>query len=184
MSDHFDGRRFVNPTGTAGQPFSKVPRMLREPRTPWPTHIEVRPQMPPALDGAAAVVTFIGHATFLIQTAAGNILTDPMYSDRASPLAWAGPRRVRSRASGSTTCRRSRRCCSATTTTITAICRRCGARTAVRSGRGDADRQRTAGAIGGHAARRGARLVAARDGQRIADHADAGASLLRADAIR
>ena len=29
---------------------------------------------------SAAVVTFIGHATFLIQTAAGNILTDPMYS--------------------------------------------------------------------------------------------------------
>ena len=50
---------------------------------------------PPALDSAAAVVTFIGHATFLIQTAAGNILTDPMYSERASPLTWAGPRRVR-----------------------------------------------------------------------------------------
>ncbi len=31
-SDHFDERRFVNPTGTAGQQFSKVPRMLREPR--------------------------------------------------------------------------------------------------------------------------------------------------------
>jgi L-ascorbate metabolism protein UlaG (beta-lactamase superfamily) len=95
VSDHFDGRRFVNPTGTAGQPFSKVPRMLREPRTPWPTHVEVRPQVPPALDGAAAVVTFIGHSTFLIQTAAGNLLTDPIYSERASPLTWAGPRRVR-----------------------------------------------------------------------------------------
>src|SRR5688572_16999050 len=69
--------------------------MLREPRTPWPTYVEVRPQLPPALNGAAAVVTFIGHATFLIQTAAGNILTDPMYSERASPLTWAGPRRVR-----------------------------------------------------------------------------------------
>ena len=69
--------------------------MLREPRTRWPAHIEVQPQIPPALDGAAAVVTFIGHATFLIQTAAGNILTDPMYSDRASPIAWVGPRRVR-----------------------------------------------------------------------------------------
>jgi L-ascorbate metabolism protein UlaG (beta-lactamase superfamily) len=68
--------------------------MLREPREPWPAHVEVRPQVPPALD-AAAVVTFIGHATFLIQTAAGNVLTDPMYSERASPLAWIGPRRVR-----------------------------------------------------------------------------------------
>jgi L-ascorbate metabolism protein UlaG (beta-lactamase superfamily) len=95
VSDHFDGRRFVNPTGTAGQPFSKVQRMLREPRTPWPEYLPVRPRMPSALNGAAAAVTFIGHATFLIQTAAGNILTDPMYSERASPLAWLGPRRVR-----------------------------------------------------------------------------------------
>jgi L-ascorbate metabolism protein UlaG (beta-lactamase superfamily) len=95
VSDHFDGRRFINPTETAGQPFSKVQRMLREPRTPWPTFVEVRPQVPPALNGAAASVTFIGHATFLIQTAAGNVLTDPMYSERASPLTWIGPRRVR-----------------------------------------------------------------------------------------
>jgi L-ascorbate metabolism protein UlaG (beta-lactamase superfamily) len=50
---------------------------------------------PPALDGAAAVVTFIGHATFLIQTAAGNVLTDPMYSERAFPVQTLGPRRVR-----------------------------------------------------------------------------------------
>src|SRR5437899_2888614 len=94
-SDHFDGRRFINPTGTAGQPFSAVPRMLLEPRTPWPARVDVPPQRPPRLDGAAAVVTFIGHATFLIQTAAGNILTDPMYSQRAGPLNVLGPRRVR-----------------------------------------------------------------------------------------
>ena len=94
-SDHFDGQRFVNPTGTAGQPFSAVPRMLLERRTPWPARIDEPPQRPPALDGAAAVVTFIGHATFLIQTPAGNILTDPMYSERAGPLGVLGPRRVR-----------------------------------------------------------------------------------------
>ena len=85
----------MNPTGTAGQPFSAVPRMLLEPRTPWPARIDEPPQRPPGLDGAGAVVTFIGHATFLIQTAAGNILTDPMYSQRAGPLNVFGPRRVR-----------------------------------------------------------------------------------------
>ncbi len=69
--------------------------MLREPRTPWPTSVDVRQQVPPGLNDAPAVVTFIGHATFLIQTAAGNVLTDPMYSERASPLPWLGPRRVR-----------------------------------------------------------------------------------------
>ena len=94
-SDHFDGRRFVNPTGTAGQPLTAVPRMLLEPRTPWPARVDEPPQRPQPLDGASAVVTFIGHATFLIQTVAGNILTDPMYSQRAGPLNLLGPRRVR-----------------------------------------------------------------------------------------
>jgi len=95
LSDHFDGRRFGNPTGAAGQPFSAVPRMLLERRTPWPARIEEAPRQPAPLDGAAAVVTFVGHATFLIQTAAGHILTDPMYSQRAGPFNALGPRRVR-----------------------------------------------------------------------------------------
>jgi L-ascorbate metabolism protein UlaG (beta-lactamase superfamily) len=94
-SDHFNGRQFVNLTGAAGQPFSAVPRMLRTPRTPWPARVEVVPQRPQALDSSAAVVTFVGHSTFLIQTAAGSILTDPMYSQRAGPFNLMGPRRVR-----------------------------------------------------------------------------------------
>src|SRR5262245_57503070 len=65
-SDHYDGRRFVNPSGDAGQPFPAVLRMLREPRTPWPTRVDEPLQQPPNLDGAPAVVTFIGHSTFLI----------------------------------------------------------------------------------------------------------------------
>ena len=93
--DHFDGRRFFNPTHANGQPVSAVPRMLVEKRTPWPASVPVEPRRPPGLDGATAVVTFIGHSTFLIQTAFGNILTDPMYSERASPLSFAGPKRVR-----------------------------------------------------------------------------------------
>jgi L-ascorbate metabolism protein UlaG (beta-lactamase superfamily) len=94
-SDHFDGVRFFNPAGIPTPPQSAVPRMLIEPRTPWPKHVDVQPKRPPGLDGAAAVITFIGHATFLIQTAAGNILTDPMYSERAGPWNLVGPRRVR-----------------------------------------------------------------------------------------
>ena len=77
------------------QPFTAVPRMLVEKKTPWPTHVDVLPQVPPPLDGAEAVVTFIGHSTFLIQTAAGNIITDPMLSKRAGPFGVVGPRRVR-----------------------------------------------------------------------------------------
>ena len=39
-------------------------------------------------------LTWIGHSTFLLQTAHGNFLTDPVFSARASPFSWAGPRRV------------------------------------------------------------------------------------------
>jgi L-ascorbate metabolism protein UlaG (beta-lactamase superfamily) len=94
-SDHFDGRRFFNPTGLPAQPFSAVPRMLLEARARWPAQIDQPPRQPSPLDGAVAVVTFVGHATFLIQTTAGNILTDPMYSQRAGPFGVLGPRRAR-----------------------------------------------------------------------------------------
>jgi len=39
-------------------------------------------------------LTWIGHATFLIQFNGLNILTDPQFSERASPVNWAGPKRV------------------------------------------------------------------------------------------
>ncbi len=38
-------------------------------------------------------VTWVGHATFLIQIGGFNILTDPQWSRRASPVQFAGPRR-------------------------------------------------------------------------------------------
>src|SRR6056300_1738915 len=37
--------------------------------------------------------TWVGHATVLLQTAGLNILTDPQWSDRASPVSFAGPKR-------------------------------------------------------------------------------------------
>jgi len=52
-------------------------------------------------DGAALragtadpTVTWIGHATLLLQFEGVNVLTDPQWSTRASPLSWVGPRRV------------------------------------------------------------------------------------------
>ncbi len=39
-------------------------------------------------------VTWIGHSTFLVQVGGLNILTDPIFSDRASPVSFAGPRRL------------------------------------------------------------------------------------------
>jgi L-ascorbate metabolism protein UlaG (beta-lactamase superfamily) len=94
-SDHFDGRRFFNPNGANGQPVWMIPRMLLTPRTPWPSHVPVEPRRPPQVGPDDVVVTFVGYSTFLIQVGVTSVLTDPVYAERASPVAFAGPRRVR-----------------------------------------------------------------------------------------
>lgn len=48
----------------------------------------------PRADPATLTATWIGHTTALLQLGGLNILTDPIWSDRASPLTFAGPRRV------------------------------------------------------------------------------------------
>ncbi len=49
---------------------------------------------PPArVWGDKARLSFVGHASWLIQTSGLNILVDPVWSARASPVSWAGPRR-------------------------------------------------------------------------------------------
>ena len=111
-SDHFDGARFLNPRRLSrAADVGSAANAARAADAVAETHRRSQPSGRPLLDGAAAAVTFIGHSTFLIQTAAGNILTDPMYSERAGPLnrhrAAAGSR---SRRCASTTCRRFRRC--------------------------------------------------------------------------
>ena len=94
VSDHFDGTRFFNP----GEP--DTDRTLRQvlrwrrsmPNNPWTGSDAVKQVVPNAqVDGLR--VTMIGHSTLLIQVAGRNLLTDPVWSDRASPLAFAGPRR-------------------------------------------------------------------------------------------
>ena len=94
-TDHFDGHRFFNPNGANGQPVWMVPRLLFTPWTRWPSEVPVEPRRPPTPGPGEVVVTFIGHATFLIQVASVNMLIDPVYYQRASPLSFAGPRRVR-----------------------------------------------------------------------------------------
>ncbi len=45
-------------------------------------------------NGAEPTLTWIGHAAFLLQLAGMNVLFDPQFSERASPVAFAGPKRV------------------------------------------------------------------------------------------
>jgi N-acyl-phosphatidylethanolamine-hydrolysing phospholipase D len=42
---------------------------------------------------SGATVTWVGHATLLVQMDGVTFLTDPIWSDTASPVGWAGPRR-------------------------------------------------------------------------------------------
>ena len=48
----------------------------------------------PSVNNSLAI-TYVNHATFLIQTGGLNILTDPVWSERVSPLSFAGPKRMR-----------------------------------------------------------------------------------------
>jgi len=95
-SDHFDGERFHNARPLDLPNFSDMLRWQRN-RDPGPwrdwTEAEPGPAPPEAVDDLR--VTFVNHATVLIQTDGVNILTDPIWSRRASPVSWAGPRRRR-----------------------------------------------------------------------------------------
>jgi L-ascorbate metabolism protein UlaG (beta-lactamase superfamily) len=67
-------------------------------RKPWPPQPPDPkpagdPQAPPPAGSAA--ITFIGHSTFLIRVGGLTILTDPIFSQRCSPVSWAGPKRAR-----------------------------------------------------------------------------------------
>jgi N-acyl-phosphatidylethanolamine-hydrolysing phospholipase D len=69
-------------------------RRQKLPPDPGPGHFPIA--QPTFADRAAAgelSATWVGHSTVLLQVGAINILTDPMWSERASPVSFAGPRR-------------------------------------------------------------------------------------------
>lgn len=98
VSDHFDGKQFFNP-GFSDDKSREDIRKWQKTRQPaaWPASVKNVPyDVPPQrVEGSDLRVTFVGHSTFLIQTAGLNILLDPIWSDRASPLSFIGPMRVR-----------------------------------------------------------------------------------------
>jgi L-ascorbate metabolism protein UlaG (beta-lactamase superfamily) len=97
ISDHFDGVRFFQAGGAVDRSVADLLRWrLGGRRAAWPKGFPSPfADRPPArVEGGALRVTSIGHASFLIQTRALNLLIDPVYSRRASPLQWIGPARV------------------------------------------------------------------------------------------
>ncbi|MDG1443761.1 MAG: MBL fold metallo-hydrolase [Pseudomonadales bacterium] len=95
---NFDGREFFNRTPLSQKPLDVLSFGLGSltKSEQWPTWIDNQPAqtpLPSVTDGIK--VTYINHATTLIQVQGLNIMTDPIYSERASPFQWAGPKRVR-----------------------------------------------------------------------------------------
>jgi L-ascorbate metabolism protein UlaG (beta-lactamase superfamily) len=93
----FDGRRYENPGQSAVRTLRELLRwQLTAVRGPWPAWVDhQRPATLPAdVPGGALAVTFVNHATFLLQANGLTLVTDPVWSDRASPVSFAGPRRV------------------------------------------------------------------------------------------
>ena len=96
-SDHFDGERFHNLDRREQSRGAFLKWMLTRERTPWPDWVDDDPgPRPPDRVGPGELrVTFVNHATTLIQFDGINLLTDPIWSERTSPVSWAGPRRHR-----------------------------------------------------------------------------------------
>ncbi|MFL5620431.1 MAG: MBL fold metallo-hydrolase [Gemmatimonadaceae bacterium] len=97
-SDHFDGRRFHNLARVGDAMFDDALRraasILVGDNAGWAKWMVAPTDTPPSRVGGGRLrVTFVNHATMLVQMDSLNILTDPIWSDRASPLRWAGPKR-------------------------------------------------------------------------------------------
>ena len=95
---HFDGKRFYNPNARQARGLLDAIRWKLTSRPePSPRFIsDVEPSVPPrGVDGSGLRTTLVNHSTVLLQQAGSNILTDPIWSERASPVRWAGPRRRR-----------------------------------------------------------------------------------------
>lgn len=98
VSDHFDGTVFRDPHGTPPKSFTELARWwsARGNGADWPDWAPSphRDRPPARVVGARLRISFVGHASFLVQTGGHNILVDPVWSERASPFGFVGPRRV------------------------------------------------------------------------------------------
>ncbi len=98
VTDHFDGLRFFNPDHLwSKSPVEAIRALALADKAKWPTRwpSPFAGATPPGrIEGAGLRVTAVGHSTHLIQAAGLNILTDPVWSARCSPVGFAGPKRV------------------------------------------------------------------------------------------
>lgn len=101
VSDHFNGKIFLNPVPTEvmgkGAFFRVMRKFLqrhpgREPEQPlgpfW-TDTATLQEVPPQ----ALRVTWLGHSGLLLDVNGKRFITDPLWYQRASPFSFAGPKR-------------------------------------------------------------------------------------------
>jgi len=95
---HFDGRRFYNPEALQALGWLDALRwkLMSRPE-PSPRFVSDVEQTIPSrnVDDGQIRITLVNHSTVLIQRARFNLVTDPIWSERASPLSWIGPKRHR-----------------------------------------------------------------------------------------
>ena len=97
VSDHFDGLRFFDEHGMPPKPPRDLLRWwMSNGKSKWPASVpSAHSDTPPArVEGTGWRICFVGHASLLLQTAGLNMLIDPVWSQRVSPVAFAGPKRV------------------------------------------------------------------------------------------
>ena len=99
-SDHFDGKHYFN-TGLKGENgfWDVIKWKFTADTVKWDENVPNKIYPAPVLTPEdKATVTFINHATLLIQLENLTILTDPIFAERASPFKFWGP--IRARAPG------------------------------------------------------------------------------------
>lgn len=87
---------FINKDSTASKKtFSEFIqwRMTKE-KSPPRVQIEQSDDWRNLESSSTNYAVWIGHASFLINNGDLTIMTDPIFSERASPVAWAGPKRM------------------------------------------------------------------------------------------
>jgi L-ascorbate metabolism protein UlaG (beta-lactamase superfamily) len=94
-SDHCDGRKFHNHVRQPPQAREVVRWLLTRRAGAWPTFQDLPhgPPPPERVGQGELRVTLVNHATVLVQMDGLNFLTDPVWSERVSPVSFAGPRR-------------------------------------------------------------------------------------------
>jgi len=97
ITEHFDGKRFRSGEPLEDRFGSFLRWITNRERGAWRDFTDTPPgaRPPDRVNTGALRATFVNHSTVLLQMDGLNLLTDPVWSRRVSPVSFAGPRRHR-----------------------------------------------------------------------------------------